>query len=85
MDYRKTYDVLLNDYIKLSHATIISFKDEISDFAQEAIYTIDFNDPDSAIKPKDSSINLDVTPYVIIKVFKALKNNDFPEYLDYCA
>ena len=72
-------------YIRVDPITKILDFFETSDMTQEAMYTIDFNDPDSAIKAKESSINLHVTPYVLLQVYRAFKNNTFPECLDYLS
>ncbi|HEV2600957.1 MAG TPA: hypothetical protein VGT41_01535 [Candidatus Babeliales bacterium] len=81
-----TYDFgEVNFYIRIDPISKTLDFFETSDTTQEAMYTIDFNNPDSAIEPKKSSINLRAVPYVILQTYKAVKSNDFPEYLDYCA
>ncbi|HEV2601342.1 MAG TPA: hypothetical protein VGT41_03525 [Candidatus Babeliales bacterium] len=72
-------------YIRIDPISKILDFFETSDFNQEVVYSKDMHDPDFMLEAKNSSINLHVTPYVLLKVYRAIKNNDFPEYLDYCA
>lgn len=49
------------------------------------ICSFDFKNPDEKIGYVTSEINERLIPYAIMKIYKALQKNEFPEDISYCA
>lgn len=49
------------------------------------VCSFDFKDLDRSVNYSDKEINEFLIPYVVIKVYKAIENNNFPQSLGYCA
>lgn len=45
----------------------------------------DFNKPDEIIDCDNKGINVNFIPYVLVKMYKAVLKNEFPQYLSHCA